>query len=98
MPSNTNSDAVTAGVEYCSRCDCHRCSARNRDASNQSAIAADPGARCWYCECGWVMCYTQAEIAEYGEPSECGKCYRERLEEGNPPALAKARPSTGEMP
>ena len=93
----SSSNAGVVGVEYCSHCQCDACDGRNRDQSNRSAIAMDAGARCWSCSCGWVGCYTGVEIAQYGEPSECAKCYRERLEEcEQPKALASLSTPTAE--
>lgn len=70
-----------AAVEYCSHCECPSCDARNRAASIRTTIAQDAEAKCWSCSCGYIFCYTRSEIEKYGEPSECGRCYRERLQE-----------------
>lgn len=52
------------------------------------AVESGEDGRCWSCSCGWVGCYTRAELKEHGKPSECSLCFRERLEECDPPRPA----------
>lgn len=73
-----------SGEEYCPSCLCDLCQRRNQDVSIKATLAEDSDARCWSCSCGWIGCYTNADLAEYGEPSECQSCYRERLSECDP--------------
>ena len=38
--------------------------------------------KCWRCsKCGWVDCYSDADLAMYGEPTECQDHYHEALAE-----------------
>lgn len=74
----------------CASCDCNQCRTYWRDLSNQAAKARDKQTRCWSCSCGLVSCYTTADVAEYGEPSECGKCCRESLVECDQPRPSAA--------
>lgn len=74
-------------TQYCDNCDCDLCAAQQQAASIKAALAADEKAVCWSCSCGWIACYTQADLAEYSEPSECNKCHRERLSECDPARL-----------
>lgn len=75
---------------YCEQCSCDMCIAQQKVKRLNEAIehAKLPGSRCWSCSCGWVGCYTPAEVAKYGEPSECQDCYRERLVEQDTSAVA----------
>ena len=43
---------------------------------------ADPRTVCWRCtRCGWVDCYTAADLKQYGAPTECQNNYHESLVE-----------------
>lgn len=70
-------------VTYCPDCTCDMCQKRMQDESARVTLGRSDSARCWTCSCGWIGCYTPDDIVEYGEPSECGRCYRERLSEAD---------------
>jgi hypothetical protein len=56
------------------------------------ALNSGEPVQCWSCSCGWIGCYTASDIAEYDEPSECQRCYRERLEPCDPSAVRALLP------
>lgn len=81
--------------QYCSNRQCDSCDRQRQKLAIESALMSDESSRCWSCSCGWIGCYTQADLAEFGEPPECQKCYRERLGVCEPPAIAAlSTPST----
>lgn len=93
MP-DTNDAVVVTEAEYCPSCTCNACQRESEDRAIARALAEDAEARCWSCSCGWIGCYTAADIVYMGgEPSECNRCYRERLSECRPPSRV-ARLST----
>lgn len=93
-PSTGEAGLRSALEEYCRNCNCDKCRRIGDTRSLETTLKSGKPVQCWTCSCGWSGCYTDDDIAEYGEPSECPRCCRERLEPCDPPALQSATPDS----